>query len=100
MSGVKSDVKRGDDPGCSSAAECLLSRKKDILAVWEERTRKVIAPAKYVHHSILIDSLPVFLDELVESLRRGPHEVLASEEELTAREHGKQRTNLTEYSLE
>jgi PAS domain S-box-containing protein len=84
----------------TSSAECLTKNKEFIIQTWSKRSRAEIKHAENLREPILRDSLPVFLDELIESLRHSPGESSTSKEARTGLEHGYQRGILTDYSLE
>ena len=55
----------------SPSANAIASGKEELLRRWRDRVRGTVDPASMPSEEI-IDSLPAFLDELVDQLRRGP----------------------------
>ena len=71
-----------------------------ILSEWELQCREKVPAAKSQTHLALRDSLPEFLDQLVLTLgSKNPKDQTATNAEV-AREHGEDRANLPEYTLE
>lgn len=84
----------------ASAAAILKENRKRILETWEERTRASTPAARALDSQALIDSLPIFLAELIEQLEHAEREQeVKAREHQTAREHGDQRSQIREYTI-
>jgi PAS domain S-box-containing protein len=70
----------------------------EILRQWESRVRNTIPAARLESRLVLLNSIPHFMQELVQSLSRtGEQDMRAAE---SPREHAEQRAALPAYSLE
>lgn len=76
------------------------SAKADILKEWEARARQRVEAAKVQTRLALRDSLPQFFDELAETLKSDNPKSKVKEGTEVAREHGEDRANQPEYSLD
>ncbi|MFL5814784.1 MAG: RsbRD N-terminal domain-containing protein, partial [Bdellovibrionia bacterium] len=83
---------------CDNAADCLREHKSEILEQWEARARKELRAASGKKHYLLIDSLPQFLDELIESLERQSPQLIAMKD--IAQSHATQRASISDYDLD
>jgi signal transduction histidine kinase len=81
-------------------AERLLASKAGILELWERRLRELVPAAATERHPILINTLPVLLDNLAQALSRQHPRHSATEGTTVAEEHGGERVRLTQFSLE
>lgn len=66
--------------------------------MWEQRTRERIAQARTLQHPILLDTLPVFYNNIVESVNPHAQRLLALDGNTMATEHGGERARITAYS--
>jgi len=81
-------------------AERLRASKDAVLRKWAERTRAEIPPARRHEPLALVDGLPHFVDQLVETLQRRDVEVARSEARgKLAAEHGRDRAQRGSWSL-
>src|SRR5690242_19938239 len=79
------------------SAECLRQSKLRIIMNWEARARAELPAAESKTHYILIDSLPRYLDEMIEALdRKTPRLVEAKE---VSEGHAHQRSAVRDYDL-
>ncbi len=74
--------------------------KGDILRDWEQLSRRDVAAAKVQSRLALRDSLPEFLDQLVLTLACDIPKTHAVANAEVAREHGEDRANQPDYTLE
>ncbi len=79
------------------AAEVLADSRDAILAEWMKRTRAEISSARNLERPILINTLPTFLDHLVEALSPEHSRTTATEGNNIAEEHGNERARLTAF---
>ena len=77
-------------------AEQLRRLKPVILRRWESAARATLPSARGETRLILLDSLPMFLDEMAQALTHGSG---GDEQRDAPREHAEQRAALTDYSL-
>jgi signal transduction histidine kinase len=89
----------GAAPACPpSTAQRMLALREAVFATWEARVRERVQPARALAHPILVDTLPSFYDNLVESLDPAAPRLLAVDGTTMAIEHGGERARLTQYS--
>lgn len=81
-------------------AACVARSKDSILNEWEQLARKNVRAAKEQSRLALHDSLPQFLDQLVVTLSSGNPRVTTEKNAEVAREHGEDRAQQPEYTLE
>jgi signal transduction histidine kinase len=83
-----------------SAAERITRDKERILALWEDRVRREIFAARRESHPIIIDTIPLLLDDLAEALGDPHRRNLANEGATACQEHGGERARMTEWNIE
>jgi signal transduction histidine kinase len=77
----------------------LLQLRDAILSTWEERVRASVAEASPLTHPILINTLPVLIDNVAEALSSDDPRTSAGVAVPTvASEHGGERARLTDYN--
>src|SRR5688500_18616088 len=82
-------------------AQRLIENKERILKSWEKRIREKVPSAKRTASPALINSLPVLIDRLAVAIDSpSPDQALEQEQRTLATEHGKQRAQMEEYSLD
>ncbi len=85
-----------------TAASRIERRKDEIIDLWKTEVLEKLPAAKYLSGETLVDSLPYFLDDLSTILTkdaRGLHVGYRDLEEM-ARDHGRMRAEVREYSLD
>lgn len=85
---------------CLEAAAELKNSKSDILNQWEERVRAEISASSGIDKISLVNSLPIFLDQLVHTLSEPYSKEQADKNAEVAHHHGEERANLTNYSID
>lgn len=84
--------------GLSPTAKKLLRLRETVLLEWENDVRRLIPGAAEILHPILINTLPVFYENLAEAISPGhPREHATSNNDL-ATAHGNERARLTSFS--
>src|SRR5687768_8237173 len=78
----------------------LIEERDHVLQLWEERARRTIPAARRPDRLMLLDGLPGVLEELVGELAHGPPYTTTERESENASSHGRQRANVTDYSLD
>lgn len=81
-------------------AACLVRSKNEILKDWENLARLKVPAAKIQSRLALQDSLPQFLDQLAATLSSETPSILTEKNAEIAREHGEDRAQQPEYTLE
>ncbi|MBW3623756.1 MAG: RsbRD N-terminal domain-containing protein, partial [Armatimonadetes bacterium] len=81
------------------AANHLKRQSALIFQRWEAAVRSQIPAAQNQTRPVLYNSLPKFIDQLIEALSQG-RELDDSAAAEFAREHGEQRAHLSRYSLD
>jgi signal transduction histidine kinase len=84
----------------TSVAGHIEQRKLDVLKTWENLCRKKVEAAKAQTRLALIDSMPEFLDQLVETLRSRDPQSEVEENAEVAKEHAEDRASQPEYTLD
>jgi PAS domain S-box-containing protein len=82
----------------TTLAERLEREIPEILRLWESRARASVPAARHESRPILLDRLPDFLRDVARALA-SPDPAGAARPQRFAAEHGKQRAELTDYSL-
>ncbi|HEX8477059.1 MAG TPA: HAMP domain-containing sensor histidine kinase [Telluria sp.] len=82
----------------SPTAQRLLAVRETVLATWEARVRERVHPARALAHPLLLDTLPAFYDNIIESVDPGAPRLLAIDGTNIAIEHGGERARITQYS--
>ena len=81
----------------SANAQRILGLREAVFATWEARVRERVAQARHVQHPILIDTLPVFYDNIVQSISPDYPRASAVDGTTVAAEHGGERARITSY---
>lgn len=85
------------DHGLSSNARRMLALREVVFAEWETRVRERIVQARTVQHPILIDTLPVFYDNIAQSISPSYPRTSGVDGTTVAAEHGGERARVTSY---
>ncbi|MDY0960646.1 HAMP domain-containing sensor histidine kinase [Massilia sp. CFBP9026] len=88
---------QGAGVGLSEAAQRMLDLRDAVFATWEARVRERIVQARDVQHPILIDTLPVFYDNIAQSISPDYPRLTAVDGTSVAAEHGGERARVTVY---
>ncbi len=80
------------------AAQRLVDAIPEVVALWEERLRREVSATRRQSRPALIDTLPVYLEQMSRAIATGG----ANREEMedTARRHAAERAQLPGFSLE
>lgn len=81
----------------SNTSQRMLELRDAVFAEWEKRVRTSISQADELKHPILINTLPVFYDNIAESVTADYPRVSAVDGNSLAAEHGGERARLTVY---
>lgn len=84
----------GNDP----LPQRMLALRDAVFQLWETRVRERIPPARALQHPILMDTLPAFYQNLVDSVDPDKSRILAVDGTTMAAEHGGERARITAYS--
>lgn len=84
-------------PALSGNARRLLALRNTVFALWEQRVRERIAQTSTMQHPILVDTLPVFYDNLAQSISPDYPRTSAVDGTTVAAEHGGERARITTY---
>lgn len=83
--------------GLSANGKHMLAMRDDVFAVWESRVREQLLQARVLQQPILIDTLPVFYDNIVESISSAHPRTSGTDGTTVASEHGGERARVTSY---
>ena len=75
----------------------MLALREQVFADWERAVRGKVDQAAELRHPVLIDTLPVFYDNIAESLTPGYSRSGGSDGTTVAAEHGGERARVTSY---
>lgn len=92
--------KSSEKDNCLEAADLLRRSKSEILTNWEKRVRAEISAATNMPKLSLVNSLPVFLDQLVLTLSNKYSRSQADINAEVASKHGEERAVVTDYSID
>jgi signal transduction histidine kinase len=85
----------------SDVSQRLRENKQRIIDTWEVQARKELPSTAFTDRYSLLDSMPVFLDEIVDTLEAAHSAEHAERTGMKVpREHGAQRASLPDYSLD
>lgn len=90
----------GDREAVAHAGDRLRAERDRVISLWEARMRDEVPAAKEQTHPILVNTLPVILDQLAEALTPGHPRRTALQGSSAATEHGGERVRLTQFRLE
>lgn len=82
------------------AAAKVLTNRERIMALWEERIRRAVPAAEREPSFILIDTLPVILEQLAQALDPNDPRQSGTDGSTVATEHGGERVRLTAFRIE
>src|SRR5689334_5401845 len=82
------------------ASHRLKQNKERVLRLWEERVRKEIPAAAEEPQAIIIDTIPVLIDQLIEALDFENPRKTVSEGSTAPQEHGSERARVTHFNLD
>ena len=82
------------------ASTLIKQNKIKLITLWEEQVRAEIKVAEHAYEAALVDTLPVFLENLADSLDIHQSKSLATDGSSIAMDHGGERARLTAYTPE
>jgi signal transduction histidine kinase len=82
-----------------AASKRLSDRKEDIIEAYVRNTRKELGVAKKMDRDDLVDSLPLFIDNLVHALEMGEDVANVKQSLEIGSEHGRARAEQSGFSL-
>jgi signal transduction histidine kinase len=89
----------------NQASDCLKENAEKIMRMWEKRARDEVGASTHQNSLVLQDSLPLYLNQLVDELShridRTPARITADEVESTriGKLHGHERAGYADYSI-
>jgi signal transduction histidine kinase len=89
----------------NSVADCLKRNAEKIMQMWEVRARDEVSASLHQDSLVLQDSLPLYLNQLVDELstriERSPAKITADQVETTriGKQHGHERAGYVDYTL-
>lgn len=86
-----------DAAGLSAASKRMLALREQVFADWERAVRAGVEQAAELRHPVLIDTLPVFYDNIAESLTPGYSRQGGGDGTTVAAEHGGERARVSSY---
>ena len=81
----------------SATSQRMLALREQVFAEWENAMRATVGQAAGLRHLVLIDTLPVFYDNIAESLTPGYSRQSGGDGSTVAAEHGGERARVTSY---
>jgi len=86
-----------DAASVCATARSMLALRDEVLATWEARVRECVRQARALQHPILIDTLPIFYGDIVESVNPAYPRDNAVDGSTVASEHGGERARISSY---
>lgn len=84
----------------SDKSQRILAIREDVFAEWERRVRQEVKGAATILRPILINTLPVFYDNIAQSLTPDYPREVATSSNTIASAHGGERARMTSYGVE
>lgn len=96
---LASDQKMNQN-GLSATSKQVLAMRDAVFAEWESQVRTLIKGAQHILHPTLLNTLPVFYDNIAEALTPNhPRDEATSNTDIAAA-HGDERARMTSYEPE
>lgn len=96
---LASDQKMNQN-GLSATSKQVLAMRDAVFAEWESQVRLLIKGAQHILHPTLLNTLPVFYDNIAEALTPNhPRDEATSNTDIAAA-HGDERARMTSYEPE
>lgn len=86
--------------GLSSTSRRMLDLRDEVFEEWERRVRQLVKGAGAILQPILINTLPVFFDNIAEALTPDYPRERATSNTTIASAHGSERARMTSYGPE
>lgn len=96
---LASDQKLNQD-GLSATSRQVLAMRDAVFAEWESQVRLLIKGAQHILHPTLLNTLPVFYDNIAEALTPDHPRSDATSNTDIAAAHGDERARMTSYEPE
>jgi hypothetical protein len=96
---LASDQKMNSN-GLSATSKQVLGIRDAVFAEWERQVRLLIKGAQHVLHPTLLNTLPIFYDNLAEALTPNHPRSNATSNNDVAAAHGNERARMTSYEPE
>jgi signal transduction histidine kinase len=86
--------------GLSATSQQVLAMRDAVFAEWEKQVRALIQGAQHILHPTLLNTLPIFYDNIAEALTPNhPRREATSNNDIAAT-HGDERARMTSYEPE
>lgn len=89
-----------DPERLSHASRRMIALRETVFEQWETRLRAAVRKADALSHPILIDTLPVFYNNIAEAMTADYSRLSGVDGTTVAAEHGGERARLTSYDHE
>lgn len=89
-----------NESGLSATSQRVLAMRDAVLLEWEEQVRNEVRGARRILHPILINTMPVFYDNIAEALSPNHPRSNATSNNDIAGAHGNERARMTGYEPE
>lgn len=86
--------------GLSATSRRVLAMRDAVFAEWEKDVRRLVQGAQDILHPILMNTLPVFYDNIAEALTPSHPRARATSNTDVAGAHGNERARMTHYGPE
>jgi signal transduction histidine kinase len=96
---LASDQKTNEDD-LSAVSRRIIALRETVFAEWENDVRRLVEGARHILHPILINTLPVFYDNIAEALSPDHPRRRATSNNDIAAAHGNERARMTAYGPE
>ena len=89
-----------NENGLSTTSQRVLAMRDAVLMEWEEQVRKFVQGARRIGQPVLINTMPIFFDNLAEALSPDHPRTSATSNNDIAGAHGNERARMTAYEPE
>lgn len=89
-----------DSAGLSHTSQRMLELRDAMFAEWEKRVRASMKESAKLSRPVLMDTLPIFYDNIAEAVTPGYARVIATDGTSIASAHGNERARLSDYDTD
>jgi signal transduction histidine kinase len=97
---MQASDQRTTENDLSTVSRQILGLRDMVFAEWEKDVRRLVAGAQHLLHPILVNTLPVFYDNIAEALSDDHPRPRATSNNDIAAAHGNERARMTAYGPE
>lgn len=95
---VLANNQKQDDHRLTHTARRMLALRDDVFSEWTTRVRQVLPQTDSLRLPMLVNTLPIFYDNIAEAISPDYPRVLGADGSSLAAEHGGERARMTDYN--